>query len=139
MNKDQRKKKIAAIKIENSEETRTMPLAVGDVLVFNGAAENFVKEEPKDEVRGIGAWTRINAEDGSISATQLLRKGNGITLKTEGNTNRIHELIENYADDDMVFSIFIKDEKIRNTSTGERRYYKLKVAKGRAESPEDFN
>lgn len=137
MNRDQRKRLIASIVVENSNETRSMPISVGDVLVFDANAENFTQEVPP--ANGIGAWTRINAEEGAISATQLLRKGNGISLDGDDNTTRLRNLIDVYGDDDAVFSVLIYDEKIRKVSDGnDRHYYKLRVISGRAENAEAF-
>lgn len=138
MNKDQRSKKIKKMTIENSNESRSMPLAVGDIITFDGNADNFIEEVPANTETGFSAWTRINGTNGSISATQLLRSGNGLSISGNDNTERIQDLVDNNSDGDLVFSVLVVDEKIRNTNTGERRYFKLKVVAGTATKAEDF-
>ncbi len=141
MNKDQKTKKIKQLVIVNSANGGSMPNAVGDILVFHADDVNFIEEVPESESNGVKfqAWTRINAINGSISASQLLRSGNGLAISGDNNTERLQDLVTNYSDNDMVFSILLADEKIRMIGGNERRYFKVKVVAGEATKVEDFN
>ena len=134
MNKNDKKKLIANIAIENSNVTRNLPIFEGDVIVFDGESENFTEEVPEDTTNHISAWTRINGRNGAMSASQLLRRGNGLNLEGDNNTDRLQNLLSSYTEDgELVFTIYVREIRTR----GERNYYILDVMAGE-HTAEDF-
>ena len=137
MNKKDKEKKIKEVSVENSNVSKSLPIFKGDALVFDGSANNFVEEVDEDKKNGISAWTRINGINGSISATQLLRRGNGLNLEGDDNTERLKNLLANFSDDDMLFTILVKDVRERGEEPNIRRYYILDILEGEHKA-EDF-
>lgn len=138
MNKQDKKKKIEKIVVENSSVSKSLPIFKGDAIYFDGDVDNFVEEVPEDERQHISAWTRINGVNGAISATQLLRKGNGIPLEGNDNTARLQNLLTNFTgDNDLEFTVFVKDVRERGEEPNVRRYYILDILAGEHKA-EDF-
>lgn len=127
MNKNDKKKVIANVAVVNSNGTRSLPIFEKDVIVFDGENDNFIEEVPEDTEHHISAWTRINGKNGAISASQLLRRGNGIDLEGDDNTARLQNLLSTYTEDnELIFTIYVREIRTR----GERNYYILDIMAG---------
>lgn len=136
MNKNQKDALVRNLVVENSNEVRSIPNFAGDVLVFDASQDNFIEEVP--ETDNINAWTRINATNGAISATQLLRRGNGLQIEGNNSTERLQNLVSNYTEgNETIFTIFIRSIRERGTGENIRRYLMLDVQAGE-HSAEDF-
>ena len=69
------------IDVKNGEkDARMVPLAAGDELHFTLAKENFVPR--KETIHGVTQeWTDVQTDgDIAVSASQLTRRNNGLTL-----------------------------------------------------------
>lgn len=136
MNRNQKDALVRNLVVENSNEVRSIPNFAGDVLVFDASQDNFIEEVP--ETDNINAWTRINATNGAISATQLLRRGNGLQIEGNNSTERLQNLVSNYTEgNETIFTIFIRSIRERGTGENTRRYLMLDVQAGE-HSAEDF-
>ena len=87
--------KFEELEVANVEtEARMVPLTIGDELHFTLAKERFVPR--KETINGVTQeWTDVQTDgDIAVSASQLTRRNNGLTLT--GKT--IRERLESFTD-----------------------------------------
>ena len=114
------------------KEARMVPLAVGDELNFTLSKEMFVPR--KETINGTQQeWTDLQTDgDVAVSASQLTRRNNGLTLEGKTIKERLASFVNLFTDEG---TLKLKVTKIverafaqadRSTSTS--RYLKFEVA-----------
>ena len=114
------------------KEARMVPLAVGDELNFTLSKEMFVPR--KETINGTQQeWTDLQTDgDVAVSASQLTRRNNGLTLEGKTIKERLASFVNLFTDEG---TLKLKVTKVverafaqadRSTSTS--RYLKFEVA-----------
>lgn len=125
--------KFDEINVNGGEkEARMVPLAVGDELNFTLSKEMFVPR--KETINGTQQeWTDIQSDgDVAVSASQLTRRNNGLTLNGKTIKERLASFVELFSDEGtlklkvtkVVERAFDQPDGSKSTS----RYLKFEVA-----------
>ena len=89
------------IDVKNGEkDARMVPLAAGDELHFTLAKERFVPR--KETIHGVTQeWTDVQTDDSDIavSASQLTRRNNGLTLTGKTIKERLESFTDLFSED----------------------------------------
>ena len=114
------------------KEARMVPLAVGDELNFTLSKEMFVPR--KETINGTQQeWTDLQTDgDVAVSASQLTRRNNGLTLEGKTIKERLASFVNLFTDEGtlklkvtkVVERAFAQADGITSTS----RYLKFEVA-----------
>ena len=114
------------------KEARMVPLAVGDELNFTLSKEMFVPR--KETINGTQQeWTDIQSDgDVAVSASQLTRRNNGLTLEGKTIKERLASFVNLFTDEGtlklrvtkVVERVFQQADGSNSTS----RYLKFEVA-----------
>ena len=130
--------KKADFKFENvvvnggEKEARMVPLAVGDELNFTLSKEMFVPR--KETINGTQQeWTDLQTDgDVAVSASQLTRRNNGLTLEGKTIKERLASFVNLFTDEG---TLKLKVTKVverafaqADGSTSTSRYLKFEVA-----------
>ena len=125
--------KIDDVVINGGEkEARMVPLAVGDELNFTLSKEMFVPR--KETINGTTQnWTDIQTDgDIAVSASQLTRRNNGLTLEGKTIKERLASFVNLFTDEG---TLKLKVTKVverafaqADGSTSTSRYLKFEVA-----------
>lgn len=96
------------------KEARMVPIAVGDELNFSLSKEMFVPR--KETIDGsTREWTDIQTDgDIAVSASQLTRRNNGLTLKGKTIKERLESFVNLFTDEGTL--------KLRVTKVVERAF-----------------
>lgn len=114
------------------KEARMVPLAVGDELNFTLSKEMFVPR--KETINGTQQeWTDLQTDgDVAVSASQLTRRNNGLTLKGKTIKERLASFVNLFTDEG---TLKLKVTKVverafaqADGSTSTSRYLKFEVA-----------
>ena len=114
------------------KEARMVPLAVGDELNFTLSKEMFVPR--KETINGTQQeWTDLQTDgDVAVSASQLTRRNNGLTLEGKTIKERLASFVNLFTDEG---TLKLKVTKIverafaqADGSTSTSRYLKFEVA-----------
>ena len=114
------------------KEARMVPLAVGDELNFTLSKEMFVPR--KETINGsTQEWTDIQTDgDIAVSASQLTRRNNGLTLKGKTIKERLASFVNLFTEEG---TLQLKVTKVverafaqADGSTSTSRYLKFEVA-----------
>ena len=114
------------------KEARMVPLAVGDELNFTLSKEMFVPR--KETINGTQQeWTDLQTdEDVAVSASQLTRRNNGLTLEGKTIKERLASFVNLFTDEG---TLKLKVTKVverafaqADGSTSTSRYLKFEVA-----------
>ena len=114
------------------KEARMVPLAVGDELNFTLSKEMFVPR--KETINGTQQeWTDLQTDgDVAVSASQLTRRNNGLTLEGKTVKERLASLVNLFTDEG---TLKLKVTKVverafaqADGSTSTSRYLKFEVA-----------
>ena len=114
------------------KEARMVPLAVGDELNFTLSKEMFVPR--KETINGTQQeWTDLQTDgDVAVSASQLTRRNNGLTLEGKTIKERLASFINLFTDEG---TLKLKVTKVverafaqADGSTSTSRYLKFEVA-----------
>ena len=114
------------------KEARMVPLAVGDELNFTLSKEMFVPR--KETINGTQQeWTDLQTDgDVAVSASQLTRRNNGLTLEGKTIKERLVSFVNLFTDEG---TLKLKVTKIverafaqADGSTSTSRYLKFEVA-----------
>ena len=114
------------------KEARMVPLAVGDELNFTLNKEMFVPR--KETINGTQQeWTDLQTDgDVAVSASQLTRRNNGLTLKGKTIKERLASFVSLFTDEG---TLKLKVTKVverafaqADGSTSTSRYLKFEVA-----------
>ena len=114
------------------KEARMVPLAVGDELNFTLSKEMFVPR--KETINGTQQeWTDLQTDgDVAVSASQLTRRNNGLTLKGKTIKERLASFVSLFTDEG---TLKLKVTKVverafaqADGSTSTSRYLKFEVA-----------
>ena len=114
------------------KEARMVPLAVGDELNFTLSKEMFVPR--KETINGsTQEWTDVQTDgDIAVSASQLTRRNNGLTLEGKTIKERLASLLNLFTDEG---TLKLKVTKVierafvqADGSTSTSRYLKFEVA-----------
>lgn len=125
--------KFDEINVNGGEkEARMVPLAVGDELNFTLSKEMFVPR--KETINGTQQeWTDIQSDgDVAVSASQLTRRNNGLTLTGKTVKERLASFVELFSEEGtlklkvtkVVERAFDQPDGSKSTS----RYLKFEVA-----------
>jgi len=125
--------KFDEINVNGGEkEARMVPLAVGDELNFTLSKEMFVPR--KETINGTQQeWTDIQSDgDVAVSASQLTRRNNGLTLNGKTIKERLASFVELFSEEGtlklkvtkVVERAFDQPDGSKSTS----RYLKFEVA-----------
>ena len=114
------------------KEARMVPLAVGDELNFTLSKEMFVPR--KETINGTQQeWTDLQTDgDVAVSASQLTRRNNGLTLEGKTIKERLASFVNLFTDEGtlklkvtkVVERVFAQADGSNSTS----RYLKFEVA-----------
>lgn len=130
--------KKADFKFENvvvnggEKEARTVPLTVGDELNFTLSKEMFIPR--KETINGTQQeWTDLQTDgDIAVSASQLTRRNNGLTLEGKTIKERLASFVNLFTDEG---TLKLKVTKVverafaqADGSTSTSRYLKFEVA-----------
>ena len=125
--------KFDDIQVNGGEkEARMVPLAVGDELNFTLSKEMFVPR--KETINGTTQeWTDIQTDgDVAISASQLTRRNNGLTLNGKTIKERLASFIDLFSDEGTlklkVAKVVERDFTQEDGSKSTSRYLKFTVA-----------
>ena len=114
------------------KEARMVPLAVGDELNFTLSKEMFVPR--KETINGTQQeWTDLQTDgDVAVSASQLTRRNNGLTLEGKTIKERLESFVNLFTDEG---TLKLKVTKVverafaqADGSTSTSRYLKFEVA-----------
>ena len=114
------------------KEARMVPLAVGDELSFTLSKEMFVPR--KETINGsTQEWTDVQTDgDIAVSASQLTRRNNGLTLEGKTIKERLASFVSLFTDEG---TLKLKVTKVverafaqADGSTSTSRYLKFEVA-----------
>lgn len=114
------------------KEARMVPLAVGDELNFTLSKEMFVPR--KETINGsTQEWTDVQTDgDIAVSASQLTRRNNGLTLEGKTIKERLASFVNLFTDEG---TLKLKVTKVverafaqNDGSTSTSRYLKFEVA-----------
>ena len=114
------------------KEARMVPLAVGDELNFTLSKEMFVPR--KETINGTQQeWTDLQTDgDVAVSASQLTRRNNGLTLEGKTIKDRLASFVNLFTDEG---TLKLKVTKVverafaqADGSTSTSRYLKFEVA-----------
>ena len=114
------------------KEARMVPLAVGDELNFTLSKEMFVPR--KETINGsTQEWTDVQTDgDITVSASQLTRRNNGLTLEGKTIKERLASFVNLFTDEG---TLKLKVTKVverafaqADGSTSTSRYLKFEVA-----------
>ena len=114
------------------KEARMVPLAVGDELNFTLSKEMFVPR--KEAINGTQQeWTDLQTDgDVAVSASQLTRRNNGLTLEGKTIKERLASFVNLFTDEG---TLKLKVTKVverafaqADGSTSTSRYLKFEVA-----------
>ena len=125
--------KFDDIQVNGGEkEARMVPLAVGDEVSFTLSKEMFV---PRDEIiNGTKQqWTDIQSDgDISISASQLTRRNNGLTLEGKTIKERLASFVNLFTDEGTlklkITKVVERDFTQEDGSKSISRYLKFAIA-----------
>lgn len=125
--------KINDIQVNGGEkEARMVPLAVGDELNFTLSKEMFIPR--KETINGTQQeWTDLQTDgDVAVSASQLTRRNNGLTLEGKTVKERLASFVNLFTDEG---TLKLKVTKVverafaqADGSTSTSRYLKFEVA-----------
>ena len=114
------------------KEARMVPLAVGDELNFTLSKEMFVPR--KETINGTTQeWTDIQTDgDVAVSASQLTRRNNGLTLTGKTVKERLASFVDLFSDEGTlklkVAKVVERDFTQEDGSKSTSRYLKFTVA-----------
>ena len=114
------------------KEARMVPLAVGDELNFTLSKEMFVPR--KETINGTQQeWTDLQTDgDVAVSASQLTRRNNGLTLEGKTIKERLASFVNLFTDEGTlklkVTKVVERDFAQADGSTSTSRYLKFEVA-----------
>ena len=125
--------KFEDIQVNGGEkEARMVPLSVGDELNFTLSEEMFVPR--KETINGTTQeWTDVQTDgDVAISASQLTRRNNGLTLDGKTIKERLASFIDLFSDEGTlklkVAKVVERDFTQEDGSKSTSRYLKFTVA-----------
>ena len=125
--------KFDDIQVNGGEkEARMVPLAVGDELNFTLSKEMFIPR--KETINGTTQnWTDVQTDgDVAISASQLTRRNNGLTLNGKTIKERLASFIDLFSDEGTlklkVAKVVERDFTQEDGSKSTSRYLKFTVA-----------
>ena len=125
--------KFDDIQVNGGEkEARMVPLAVGDELNFTLSKEMFIPR--KETINGTTQdWTDIQTDgDVAISASQLTRRNNGLTLNGKTIKERLASFVDLFSDEGTlklkVAKVVERDFTQEDGSKSTSRYLKFTVA-----------
>ena len=125
--------KFDDIQVNGGEkEARMVPLAVGDELNFTLSNEMFVPR--KETINGTTQqWTDVQTDgDVAISASQLTRRNNGLTLNGKTIKERLASFVDLFSDEGTlklkVAKVVERDFTQEDGSKSTSRYLKFTVA-----------
>ena len=125
--------KFDDIQVNGGEkEARMVPLAVGDELNFTLSKEMFVPR--KETINGTTQdWTDVQTDgDVAISASQLTRRNNGLTLNGKTIKERLASFVDLFSDEGTlklkVTKVVERDFTQEDGSKSTSRYLKFTVA-----------
>ena len=125
--------KFDDIQVNGGEkEARMVPLAVGDELNFTLSNEMFVPR--KETINGTTQqWTDVQTDgDVAISASQLTRRNNGLTLNGKTIKERLASFVDLFSDEGTlklkVTKVVERDFTQEDGSKSTSRYLKVTVA-----------
>ena len=125
--------KFDDIQVNGGEkEARMVPLAVGDELNFTLSKEMFVPR--KETINGTTQnWTDVQTDgDVAISASQLTRRNNGLTLNGKTIKERLASFVDLFSDEGTlklkVAKVVERDFTQEDGSKSTSRYLKFTVA-----------
>ena len=111
---------VNSLEIRNTTNVGGFPLRANDVLVFI-PQQNCIIEHPAQQ--GINAWTGLVALNGvEISASQLLRRNNGLALRGATPTERLRSFFL-LGDENGRVTIHVVEDFVRDG----RHYYRFAV------------
>ena len=114
------------------KEARMVPLAVGDELNFTLSKEMFVPR--KETINGTQQeWTDLQTDgDVAISASQLTRRNNGLTLKGKTIKERLASFVNLFTDEGTlklkVAKVVERAFSQADGTTSTSRYLKFEIA-----------
>ena len=114
------------------KEARMVPLAVGDELNFTLSKEMFVPR--KETINGTQQeWTDLQTDgDVAVSASQLTRRNNGLTLEGKTIKERLASFVNLFTDEGTlklkVTKVIERAFAQADGSTSTSRYLKFEVA-----------
>ena len=125
--------KFDDIQVNGGEkEARMVPLAVGDELNFTLSKEMFIPR--KETINGTTQdWTDIQTDgDIAVSASQLTRRNNGLTLNGKTIKERLASFVDLFSDEGTlklkVAKVIERDFTQEDGSKSTSRYLKFTVA-----------
>ena len=125
--------KFDDIQVNGGEkEARMVPLAVGDELNFTLSKEMFIPR--KETINGTTQeWTDVQTDgDVAISASQLTRRNNGLTLNGKTIKERLASFVDLFSDEGIlklkVAKVVERDFTQEDGSKSTSRYLKFTVA-----------
>ena len=125
--------KFDDIQVNGGEkEARMVPLAVGDELNFTLSNEMFIPR--KETINGTTQnWTDVQTDgDVAISASQLTRRNNGLTLNGKTIKERLASFVDLFSDEGTlklkVAKVVERDFTQEDGSKSTSRYLKFTVA-----------
>ena len=125
--------KFDDIQVNGGEkEARMVPLAVGDELNFTLSKEMFVPR--KETINGTTQeWTDVQTDgDIAVSASQLTRRNNGLTLNGKTIKERLASFVDLFSDEGTlklkVAKVVERDFTQEDGSKSTSRYLKFTVA-----------
>ena len=125
--------KFDDIQVNGGEkEARMVPLAVGDELNFTLSKEMFVPR--KETINGTTQqWTDVQTDgDVAISASQLTRRNNGLTLNGKTIKERLASFVDLFSEEGTlklkVTKVVERDFTQEDGSKSTSRYLKFTVA-----------
>ena len=125
--------KFDDLKLAGAEkEARMVPLAAGDVLNFTLSKELTIPR--KETINGVTQeWTDVQTDgDVAVSASQLTRRNNGLTLTGKTIKERLASFIDLFNEDGTlklkVTKVVERDFTQEDGSKSTSRYLKFEVA-----------
>ena len=125
--------KFDDIQVNGGEkEARMVPLAVGDELNFTLSKEMFIPR--KETINGTTQeWTDVQTDgDVAVSASQLTRRNNGLTLNGKTIKERLASFVDLFSDEGTlklkVAKVIERDFTQEDGSKSTSRYLKFTVA-----------
>ena len=124
--------KFEDIQVNGGEkEARMVPLAVGDELNFTLSKEMFVPR--KETINGTTQeWTDVQTDsDVAVSASQLTRRNNGLTLNGKTIKERLASFVDLFSEEGTlklkVTKVVERDFTQEDGSNSTSRYLKFEV------------
>ena len=125
--------KFDEIQVNGGEkEARMVPLAVGDELNFTLSKEMFVPR--KETINGTQQeWTDLQTDgDVAVSASQLTRRNNGLTLEGKTVKERLASFVNLFTDEGTlklkITKVVERDFTQEDGSKSTSRYLKFAIA-----------